>query len=129
MDGRNFQLPNAGRRMQLIEILLIVGSIMAAFNKSPIIIALFMLFVLFSILYYIFVQKEKENFSYIGITSTIVSSSFVVIIIYNLIDSLYRAYLKGYLGFLKVSPTVYLVLIVVIVFVYLPFLCSSFLMR
>ena len=115
---KNFQLPNARLRTRLIEILLIIGAIIAAFDKSPPTIILFSVFVLLSIWYYIFVQKEEENFSYICTLSLFVSLSFISIIIYNMLIALCKMFLEESNEFLKVLYPAAMGLIIV---VYLPF--------
>jgi len=86
-----FQLDKS-QKTKLIEILLIVGSIVAAFKIPASLIWIFMLFVLCSILYYIVIQKEGENISFISIISAFISGSFVGIIIYNFAVSLMGMY-------------------------------------
>lgn len=82
-----FQL-DISQRTKLIEILLIVGSIVAAFKIPTKMLWLFMLFVLLSILYYILIQKEKDFSNLLDVTSIFVSASFVGIVIYNFAISL-----------------------------------------
>jgi hypothetical protein len=82
-----FQL-DISQRTKLIEILLIVGSIVAAFKIPTKMLWLFMLFVLLSILYYILIQKEKDFSKLLDVTSIFVSASFVGIVIYNFAISL-----------------------------------------
>ena len=75
-----FQL-DVSQRTKLIEILLIVGSIVAAFKIPTSMIWVFMLFVLFSVLYYILlIQKEKDFSSLLSFISAFVSASFVGIV-------------------------------------------------
>jgi hypothetical protein len=82
------------KKIKLIELLLIVGAILAAFNLPPQHILLFMLFVLFSIWYYIEVQTGNETGLILTIIAAFVATSFVGIITYNivicLIDSIYN---------------------------------------
>ncbi len=85
---KNFYL-NVNQKMKLIEILLIVGSILAAFKIPSDMIWLFMIFILFSILYYIHIQQKKVG--HLELTSIFVSASFVGIITYNFAVSVITA--------------------------------------
>lgn len=95
MWKRKFQFQlDVSQRTKLIEILLIVGSIVAAFQISTNVIWFFMFFVLFAILYYIFlIQKENDVSPLLSLLSCVVSASFVGIVIFNMASSLISTYL------------------------------------
>ena len=121
-----FQL-DISQRTKLIEILLIVGSIVAAFKIPTSMIWLFMLFVLFSILYYILlIQKEKDFSSLLSLISAFVSASFVGIVIYNFAISLISTYLKDFVitfGFaLGVVFGVVLGVLIIIYYIFFTFI-------
>ena len=88
-----FQL-GVRQRTKLIEILLIVGSIVAAFKIPTRMVWLFMFFALFAILYYILIQKENDFSPLLSLSSLLVSASFVGIVIFNMASSLISTYLK-----------------------------------
>ena len=97
MTVRKFQL-DTSQRTKLIEILLIVGSIVAAFKMPTKMIWLFMLFFLCSILYYIIIQKETGDTTptpFLAVISIVISASFVGIIVFNFALSLFEA-LSGF---------------------------------
>lgn len=58
------------QKLKFVEILLIVGSILSAFNLPLEMVWVFMLFILFSLLYYVYLQRNDKNvktFNYFAI--------------------------------------------------------------
>ena len=88
---------------KLIEILLIVGSIVAAINLPANMVWIFMLFLLSSIIYYIFLQSPKKNTTSMYFISIFISIMFISIIIFNLIISLIQTNPKFAIWHITVS--------------------------
>ncbi len=78
------------RKEKLIEILLIMGSILAAFNLPKDLIWLFMFFLLMSVMYFIYLKepKMKKFNSFLLFISVLISFSFIGVVIYNFAISL-----------------------------------------
>ena len=77
------------QKTKLIEILLIVGSIIAAFKLPINLIWMFILFVIFSILYYILIQNNLLKKGLLSrLISFLVASLFSGVLIYHFVISL-----------------------------------------
>ncbi len=76
------------QKIKLIEILLIVGSLIAAFKLPTNMVWVFMLFAICSIIYYIFIQTPIRKHSIMMPLSACVSFTFVAIVTSHLIVSL-----------------------------------------
>jgi len=117
MTVRKFQL-DTSQRTKLIEILLIVGSIVAAFKMPTKMIWLFMLFFLCSILYYIIIQKETGDTTptpFLAVISIVISASFVGIIVFNFALSLFEA-LSGFSLVIVALTIIYYIVFTIIIY-------------
>ena len=117
MTVRKFQL-DTSQRTKLIEILLIVGSIVAAFKMPTKMIWLFMLFSLCSILYYIIIQKETGDTTptpFLAVISIVISASFVGIIVFNFALSLFEA-LSGFSLVIVALTIIYYIVFTIIIY-------------
>jgi len=116
MTVRKFQL-DTSQRTKLIEILLIVGSIVAAFKMPTKMIWLFMLFFC-SILYYIIIQKETGDTTptpFLAVISIVISASFVGIIVFNFALSLFEA-LSGFSLVIVALTIIYYIVFTIIIY-------------
>ncbi len=117
MHFKGIYLDKKGKE-KLIEILLIIGSILAAFGypEFPVdLVWIFMLFLLMSISYYIFLQSPKKNPKLMLFISAFISLMFSSIIVYNIATSLILS------NKLNLNPGLIMVIAVVSVIYYLIF--------
>lgn len=70
------------QKLKLVELLLIVGSLMTAFQLPTDLRWMFPIFALFSILYHISIESKKEQV--LSMSAVMISISFTGIITYNL---------------------------------------------
>ena len=81
------------RKIKLIEILLIVGSFLAAFQLPTNMIWIFMIFILFALVYYILIQSgAKESDAVVRMSAILISFPFIAIVTYNLGVSLVKTF-------------------------------------
>ena len=102
------------QKIKLIEILLIVGAILAGFKLTDRLFYFFMLFVLVSIVYFIQIQGKIRNKISLFIFSGLISFSFVGIVSYNFFIALYNNTVND--GFTIFLYLVYFVLFSIILF-------------
>jgi hypothetical protein len=116
---------DVNRRRRFVEILLLVGTITAAFNKSAYIFVPFIVFFLVSIIYYILIEDEKEHFTHIYIISIFISITFVGILLVNLVISLHEVDPKFPYYFAFANPFIYFVCVFVFASLYVIFQALS----
>ncbi len=58
------KLENSEKKLRLIELLLLIGTLSATFNLPKEWTWIYMLFLLLSIVYFVLIQKESQNFLY-----------------------------------------------------------------
>ena len=81
------------RKEKLVEVLLVMGSILAAFTLPQSLIWMFMIFILMSILYLIFFKEPNMKGSNLFLViSAFVSFTFIGIVVYNFGVSLINSY-------------------------------------
>ena len=94
------------QKLKFIEILLIVGAIISAFQLPLEMIWIFMLFVLFSLLYYIYLQREDKSIRVFNFFAVFVATYFSGIFTYLFSVSLLTVTIQ-YFPYTMVIPIVY----------------------
>ncbi len=115
-----FYLEKNEQKLQLIELLLLIGTLYSAFNLEKGWIWLYVLFTLVSVLYFITIQKtyhSKTQLKYISLISFLVAILFSALLSGNLFICLPRAELSPSLSL------VYAIIILILFIIY--YICIS----